>query len=288
MIGIVGVGTIGGAIARCLLAQGQSVAIFDTNQVALDQLALQGAKPCLSPLNVADQCATLIASLPSASASEAVAFGPLGIARGSKIETLIETSTMSPALSASLGDRLKAFGIDMLEAPISGSPKSAEAGQVTSMLAGSSELVARTEPIIRSYSRNIFHVGEGYGSAQRAKIINNALCILNIISTFQCLSVAQEAEINLRSLNNILNVSSGRNFATTDLLPRSLFNETPAVTGKISIIIKDLKLFLDAISTKEIPLSVRDRIIETIEILGPHADLDVADGMGRLFGIRGA
>src|SRR4051812_11927091 len=117
-VGIIGVGNMGGAMARRLLDMGVKVTACDRNTALLCALAEEGAIAAPSPKDVADHCRIVIGCLPSPEASTDVALGARGVVHGTAIEVYVETSTIGRAAIELIAQNLQEQGIGCIDCPI--------------------------------------------------------------------------------------------------------------------------------------------------------------------------
>ena len=127
-IGFVGVGRMGGRMARRLLDAGYALTVFDTTEAAVAPLAAAGARRADSPAAVASAAEIVLASLPTPPVVEAVALGPKGISEGSRVKIFVDMSTTGATYAKRVAEGLAAKGIMAVDAPVSGGITGAERG----------------------------------------------------------------------------------------------------------------------------------------------------------------
>lgn len=239
-IGFVGTGAMGGGMAHCLLKAGFPLTVYDVDPAAVAALKQEGAAVAADPQGVADAAAIVFACLPSQAVSRDVAGQ---VARGRAVKLYIECSTIGTATMAAVEDQVKATGIGLLDAPISGGPQAARAGTLSTILSGAAAEIERALPAIRSFAPHVFVIGDRPGQAQIAKLINNLLSSASKVVTFEGMAMAIKAGLDPQRVNEFINVSTGRNMATMDAFPSRLLQLFRA-RGKKSIGTKDTELFI--------------------------------------------
>jgi 3-hydroxyisobutyrate dehydrogenase-like beta-hydroxyacid dehydrogenase len=247
-LGFIGVGNMGGRMARYMMSKGYAVTAYDTSAACMQRMVKAGAKGAASPREVADDAEIVIACLPSFAACLEVALGENGIAGGKAARIYVESSTIGPAAVIELAEKLEQHRIAVLDAPISGGTQGAEDGTLTSIVSGANETVQEVRSVLSDLARNIFVVGDRPGLAQACKLVNNALSLTAMMLTSEALVAGVAAGLDARTMIDVINVSTGRNSATLDKFPRLLgrtgASGEPAQNG-LSHNLKDMELYLE-------------------------------------------
>lgn len=241
-VGFIGLGRMGGPMARRIHGAGFPIIVYDIVEPALEPFRALGVPIASSQLDLANNAEIVIACLPSPEVSVATALGDGGIAKGSAIEVYMETSTLGPDYMGQIAEGLAPTGIACLDAPISGGIPGATSGTLSVVTAGDPAAFARVRPIIAAYARHIFHVADKPGPAQMAKLINNMLSTSGTIAAFEGMVVGAKAGLDVEELLAFINVSTGRNVATMQKIPDNIF--TRKFGGKVQTGLKDVGLFL--------------------------------------------
>ncbi|MDP9483022.1 MAG: NAD(P)-binding domain-containing protein, partial [Chloroflexota bacterium] len=179
-VGIIGLGIMGGAIARNLLAQGTSVVGHDLDDDRRMSFAAAGGSLATSPREVAARADIVLLLLPSAAALTAVTDGPDGLAlAGRPGLVVVEMSTLALVDKDRLRERLEPLGTAVLDCPISGTGVQAEDGDIVVYASGDEAAVERSRAILRLASRDVVHVGS-FGSGSRMKYLANHLVAVHV------------------------------------------------------------------------------------------------------------
>lgn len=174
-IGWIGFGKMGAPMCARLRMAGHAVMAFDPRPDAAAQMQAIGVEPTVSPQALIARCRTIFASLPNDRALAAAIDGPDGIAAGLEPRHLIiETSTVSPAASASAAAAVEKRGAAFLRAPVSGSTATAEAGVLSVLASGPRAAFDRAEPLLAAFSGKRFYLGPGE-EARYLKLVLNTM-----------------------------------------------------------------------------------------------------------------
>jgi 2-hydroxy-3-oxopropionate reductase len=175
LIGFLGLGVMGGPMARNLLAAGHQVLAWNRSPEPLAELVEAGARGADGPAAVAAEADVVISIVSDDAALREVLGGPGGaIAAARPGSLVIDMSTVSPALARELAAAAGARGIDFLDAPVSGGDVGARQGTLSIMVGGSAAAVERARPIFEVLGSRVNHVGAA-GAGQVAKACNQVL-----------------------------------------------------------------------------------------------------------------
>ena len=238
-VGVVGLGNMGGRIARRLVDGGEDVVGFDLDAA---RAADAGARAAASPSEVASAADVVLLSLPDSPAIEAVIDALEDDLREGQV--VVDLSTAAPASTIAIHERLAARGVAYLDAGISGGAAGAEAGTLTIMAGGEAEALDAVRPVLAHFAATVHHMGAS-GSGHVAKLINNFLNAVSLAATAEAMVAGRKAGLDLRQLLEVINASSGVNFATLNRFPRIV--EGDYLEGGLTsdLMAKDVMLYLD-------------------------------------------
>ena len=170
-VAVIGLGAMGGRIARRFLAAGHDVVVWNRSPARADELVELGASAAATPAEAAGRSEAVATMLSDPAALAEVSEGPAGVAAGAGASTtILEMSTVGPAavtrLAAELGP-----GTGLLDAPVLGSLTEAEAGSLRIFVGGADELVERWTPLLSALG-SPRHVGP-LGAGAAAKLVAN-------------------------------------------------------------------------------------------------------------------
>lgn len=173
---IIGVGTMGSAIAGRLIDEGYEVTLCNRTPERCAPLVARGARLAGTPREAASHAELVLLSLNGADIVETVVFGPNGIADvASAAKLLVDFSSVDPRRTREMAARLRAAsGMGWVDAPLSGGAGAASQGTMTLMLGGEAEDVARATPLFENLSSHFTHLGPS-GAGQTVKLINQIL-----------------------------------------------------------------------------------------------------------------
>src|SRR5436190_14329516 len=160
-VAFLGLGIMGEPMAANLVRAGFEVIVWNRTEAKARAFAgTYGARPEPSPAAAAEHADVTITMVPDGPEVEEVLFGDRGAAAGMRRGSLaVDMSTIAPAVSASIGERLAADGIGFLDAPVTGSRPRAEDGTLTILAGGSETDFARGRPVLDAMGKLIVHLG---------------------------------------------------------------------------------------------------------------------------------
>ncbi len=248
-VGVIGIGAMGMGVAKRLLSQGWTVWVRDIRPEAEEEARAAGARVAATPAELASHCDAVITLVVDDAQTEAVVFGPDGVASGARPGTvLIVTSTLPPGWAAGAAPRLRERAIDLIDAPCSGGPAKARSGEMSMMLAARHNALQHCERLLQTISGNRFVVSEKHGDAAKAKLVNNMVAGINLVAACEAFVLGLKLGLEPQQLFDLVQASSGGSWIFSDRMPRVLRNDY-AARARLDILKKDLSLLLDV--TKE-------------------------------------
>lgn len=215
-IGFIGVGNMGGPMARNLMKAGHQVTAFDIIPAALDAVVQSGAARAASAAEAAKGADFVITMLPAGKHVRDAWLGAGGIAKAIAPHAhLIDCSTIDVATAREVA---AAVSRPMLDAPVSGGVMGAEAGTLTFMVGGPEDAFSTCEPILKAMGRNILRCGDT-GAGQAAKLCNNMTLAATMIVTCEAFVMAEKLGLSHDALFKVLSTSSAQSWAVTTYCP---------------------------------------------------------------------
>jgi 3-hydroxyisobutyrate dehydrogenase len=239
-VGFIGLGKMGGPMAGRLLARGHALVVHDAAPAAAEPLLARGAKWAPSPAAVAREVRTIITIVPSSREVRALTQGPGGL-----LETiqpgalLVEMTSADPSVTRELAARVAERGASLIDAPVSGGVRGAEAGTLAIMVGGDAALLTRARPLLEVLGDKIFHAGP-VGAGHAIKLVNNACSAAALAMTVEAVAVAVKAGLDPARAVEIIQASSGRSNATETKFPRFILNGRFDAGFAIRLMAKDL------------------------------------------------
>jgi len=202
-VGFIGLGTMGGPMARNVLSKGHRLVVYDTHAPAVQALVDAGAAAAATPRDVASASEIVITMLPDAPDVERVALGPAGIVEGiRKGAVYVDMSTIDPATTRKVGAAMAARGAAMIDSPVGKTADAAVSGTLTLMVGGPADVVARVRPVLDCMGTDFFHCGD-LGAGQTVKLINNLLATCIAEATFEGLVTGIKAGLSLDTMVSV-------------------------------------------------------------------------------------
>jgi 3-hydroxyisobutyrate dehydrogenase len=240
--GMIGLGNMGGRIARRIRDAAMPIRGFDVSE---EQAATAGVAGEASIGALARAADVVFLSLPDSSVIESVVFDDGGLASTlGQGQIVVDLSTAAPSSSVRIHDRLAETGAAFLDAGISGGAAAAEQGTLTLMVGGDAAALERVRPILATFSTGVHHMGAP-GSGHTAKVLNNFLNGVSLAATAEVMVAAKSAGLDLAQFLEVVNASSGVNFATLNRFPRIV--EGDYLEGGLTnrLMAKDIRLYLE-------------------------------------------
>ena len=266
IIAFIGLGNMGGGMAANLARAGHTVRAFDLAEAALERAAANGCATFTSAAEAATGAEAVVSMLPNGAIVRAVYTGEVfGAAAPGAL--LIDCSTIDVATAREVAGLAEAQGHAMVDAPVSGGIGGANAGTLTFMVGGTDEAFARAEPILKAMGKAVIHAG-GPGAGQAAKICNNMILGGTMIVTCEAFALAEKLGLDLQTFYDISSVSSGQSWSMTSYCPvPGVGPQSPADNGyqggfAAALMLKDLKLAMEAGTATGVPLAIGGRAAE--------------------------
>ena len=252
-IGLIGVGNIGQHFAARILAAGRQLVVFDLNQEAQTRCEDKGAEIADSVVDLASKVECVLMCLPMPAAVKAVASQAL---QGNTVRHLVDLSTTGPSLTKEVADMLSSTGISFVSAPVSGGIVAAQHGTLAVMAAGDQASFHAIEPILKMIGKNIFYLGADPTMGQTMKIINNTLYATSMLASCEALVYGVKAGLDPKTMLDVVNVSSGRSYATMERIPSAALDRSFPVRFTTELLHKDIKMCLEEAEKIGAPMMV--------------------------------
>jgi 3-hydroxyisobutyrate dehydrogenase len=280
-IAFIGVGNMGGPMARNLLRAGNSVAAFDLSPAILEPVIAAGATHASSAAEAAKNADVVISMLPAGQHVRAVYLENGVLAHAKSGALLIDCSTIDIDSARAVHGASETAGFAFLDAPVSGGVGGAEAGTLTFMCGGSERAFDRARPILEQMGKRIVLAG-GAGAGQAAKICNNMLLAISMIGTCEAFVLAEKLGLDAQKLFDISSTSSGQCWSLTTYcpapgpVPTAPSNRNYQGGFAAGLMLKDLKLAQAAAQSSgaTTPLGAEAAQLYSLFSAKGHAGLD--------------
>jgi 3-hydroxyisobutyrate dehydrogenase len=246
-IAFIGVGNMGGPMARNLLKAGHAVTAFDLSASILDPVVKAGASAATSANDAVKNAEVVVTMLPAGQHVRSVYLDDGVLAAARKGTLLIDSSTIDIDSARAVHAAAEKAGFEFLDAPVSGGVGGAESGTLTFMCGGSEAAFARAKPVLEKMGKRIVLAG-GAGAGQAAKICNNMLLAISMIGTCEAFVLAEKLGLDAQKLFEIASTSSGQCWSLTTYcpvpgpVPTAPSNRDYTGGFATALMLKDLKL----------------------------------------------
>ena len=247
-IGFIGVGNMGGPMARNLVGAGHSLKVFDLDEEKVNFIVQAGAEAARSLADAVKGVEAVITMLPAGRHVREVYGADDGVLAAADAGTLlIDCSTIDVESARAVHGQAEEKGFAMLDAPVSGGVAGAEAASLTFMCGGSEAAFAAAKPYLDKMGRNVVHAGPA-GNGQVAKICNNMILGAAMIVTGEAFVMAEKLGLEAQKLFDIVSTSSGQTWAMTSYcpvpgpVPASPANRDYKPGFTVAMMAKDLRL----------------------------------------------
>lgn len=274
-IGFIGLGAMGGHMARHLRAAGWPLHVFDTDTAAVGRAVAQGAIAHDSATGVADAADAVIVCLPTPEVVRLVVLGDGGLLRGRRMRIYADCSTTGPTVAREIAAAFAPAQIAALDAPLAGGVAGAEAGTLSVMVAGAHWAAQAMAPVFGTFGRNVVHVGEGVGQGQVLKLVNNMIVGANLVSATEAVLFGLRAGIAADVVLDMLNASTARSFVTEEILTKRILDGRYEFGFRLDLMRKDLRLAVadaDALGAPMLVNALVRQIYEMAAAEGPTTE----------------
>jgi L-threonate 2-dehydrogenase len=245
-VGIVGVGNMGGGMARNLLVRGWPVAVNDIDTGKMRILEGFGALALVNPAQAAIDSVVTIICVVTAEQTRDVLFGASGVAQAMRLgRTVMLCPTMAPQDTEAIAKELHALGLHTLDAPMSGGPARAADGSMSLMVACADHVFARHEGLLNALSSKLFRVSERVGDGARTKLVNNLAGGINLVAAAEVLVMAQKMGLDVSKTLDVIEQSSGQSWVGSDRMRRAIAGDY-APRAHMTLLEKDTRLAVEA------------------------------------------
>ena len=253
-IGVIGLGQMGGPMARRLLGAGYRVTVYDVSPAAVEALQAAGAQAAASVAGVAAAAEVVLLSLPSPHVVTEVVAGSDGLCATGGPACVIDVSTTGLMASQQAAASLAKAGIDFIDAPVSGGARGAAGGTLTVMVAAPQAVFDRYRHLFDPLARRVFYIGDGPGQAQVMKLVNNMISAAAMVATTEGIVLGAKAGLDPKLMLDVLNASTGRNSHTEDKFPNYVIPRTFNFGFTIGLLRKDVQLGLEVAKSLDVPV----------------------------------
>jgi 3-hydroxyisobutyrate dehydrogenase len=250
-VGVIGLGSMGGGMARAAARAGLQVRGYDVRPTNIDGVTTAG-----SATNAAKDADVLLVMVVNASQLEAALFGDGGALAALPEGGVVVASATVPAADAErIGRRVEEAGRLYLDAPVSGGAAKAADGELTFMASGSDEAFAKAGPLLDACAAKVFRLGPKIGVGSTVKTVHQLLAGVHIAAAAEAMALGVRAGADARELFDVICNAAGRSWMFENRVPHMLDRDfTPR--SAVEIFVKDLGLVLDTGRHLRFPLPI--------------------------------
>lgn len=243
-VGYIGLGRMGKPMAHNILEAGFPLVVHNRSQQAVKEMTIQGARSAGSPAEVAAQVDVVFTNLPDSPDVEQVVMGPGGIIEGAHSGLIfVDNSSIKPATSRYIAEKLSEKGVQCLDAPVSGGDIGAQQGTLTIMVGGPQEALEKVMPILQALGKTVTHIG-GPGTGQIAKAANQIMAAAQMVAMGELIILAQKAGADPGKVIQAIRGGAAQCWTLDTKSPRLLVgNRQPGFRASLQA--KDLAIILE-------------------------------------------
>jgi 3-hydroxyisobutyrate dehydrogenase-like beta-hydroxyacid dehydrogenase len=260
-VGWIGLGEMGVPMSVNLVRAGHVVIGYDLNPDALAAAAGGGVRPAESLAGLVADADVLITMVRTGAQTEALLFGEGGlVALGARDRDVIVMSTMDPETIERLAEAGAEAGLTLIDAPVSGGVRGAEAATLSIMASGPPDALDRAAPVLEVLGAQIHRVGDRVGAGQAAKLANQVMMAAAIAGSYEGLALARSYGVADEKVIAAVGGGTGASWplAHWDWM-RSLWEDYEP-DNALDILEKDLRAVLAAIAGRDVEMPVTDAV----------------------------
>lgn len=271
-VALLGLGTMGAGMAANLLKAGFSLTVYNRTAAKAQTLIKAGARFASTPAEAAKDASVIISMLSDDAASREVWLGSGGALEATrKGAILIESSTVSSAWITELAEAASQRGVELLDAPVTGSRMQAEAGQLSFLAGGSDTTLEKARPVLGAMSKEIVHLGP-VGSGARMKLINNFLCGVQVASLAEGLTWIERSGLDREKALTVLK-SGAPGSPLLGAISARMVSQNYAVNFLLTLMSKDLLYAQNEAARNNVDLKTAESARSLFEVA-------IAQGLG--------
>ncbi|MFL9942363.1 NAD(P)-dependent oxidoreductase [Paraburkholderia graminis] len=281
-VGYIGLGAMGGALARHLIGK-FPLSVFDLNKKAVDSFVELGAAAAATPAELARNSDLILLCLPRSSDVHAVLFGPDGVAQGlSAGKIVIDQTSGVPAETRAFARQLEQTDVSVFDAPVSGAMATAIAGTISIIASGPRDAFERALPVLQSISPNVFHCGERVGNGQTMKTVNNMMNVSCRLATLEIVAMGRKLGLPLELMTQAINATTARNYTSQGMLP-AIAEGRQSTKFWLALQVKDIHQAISLAAGQKVPMPIGGAARSLLQIglnsLGKDAQLEQMIGI---------
>jgi 3-hydroxyisobutyrate dehydrogenase len=235
---------MGGPMALNILKAGHEVTVHNRSREKEEPLAQAGAQRAASPQEAAAGAEVVVTCVSDTPDVESIIFGESGVVHGAQSGSIVvDMSTISPIATRRMAEALKAKGIKMLDAPVSGGSEGAQNGTLTIMVGGEAADFEKVMPVLEAMGKTITHVGP-IGAGQITKAINQIIISGTYLTVAEGLTLGLKAGLDMPKIVRALSGGAANSWVLSNRANNMINNSYP-LGFRVKLHYKDLRIALD-------------------------------------------
>lgn len=243
-IGFIGVGMMGHGMAKNIVTKGYPLVVMGHRKRGpVEHLVSLGAREVTTAREVAAACDIVHLCVTGSPQVEALMRGADGLLAGARPGAsliVIDCSTSNPVSTLALAAEAQAHGVTFVDAPLSRTPKEAEAGTLDTMVGADAATFARIEPVLRCWAGNVVHLGS-VGLGHKMKLINNFVAMGYAALFAEALAISRKAGLSIAQFHSVIGAGRMRSPFYDTFMQWSLAHDENAHRFTISNAHKDMR-----------------------------------------------
>ena len=252
-VGFIGLGIMGSAMAMNIHKAGFPLIVYNRTRSKTEPFTKLNIPVADSPREVAEKSDVVIDMVTDAPDVEEVLLGPNGVVHGAHPGLIvIDMSTNSPEHARYFARELSKYGIEFLDAPVTGGDIGARQGTLTIMVGGKYEVFQRVKPILEAMGKTIIYAGE-VGNGQMLKLLNQIVVGIDMLAVAEAMALAKKAGIDMEKLFTVLSTGAANSFTVQYYMPKMMRGDfEPGF--RAAHLKKDLRYALETANKLNVPL----------------------------------
>ena len=265
-IAFIGLGIMGKPMAKNLIRAGHALRVYARRQAVLDEMAAAGATVCGSSVECVEGVDIVMTMLPNSPQVKSVMLEDDKLAKHMpRTAVFIDMTSINPVASREIASALSEYGIDMLDAPVSGGEPKAIDGTLSFMVGGRQDLFDRFKPVLEAMGSSVVRCGE-VGAGNVAKLCNQTVVAVNIAALAEALQLGQMCGVEPQKIYAAIRGGLAGSTAMDAKAPMMMEQDfTPGF--RIDLHIKDLTNVVEAARTVDAPIPLTQQVLEMMKVL---------------------
>lgn len=274
MIGFVGLGAMGGPMARNIILAKHPVVVYDIDSKKIAQFAALGADVAAGPADVARRAHVMISMVDTTAQAEEVIVGSGGFIEGAQPgDVVVSMSTIDPGAVRKMQEKLGARDIEIIDAPVTGMIQGAEQGTLKAYVGGEASSLEKCRPALSAMTSEIRHIGS-IGQGIVMKLVNNVLAQAGRILVVEAMVMGAKAGIDPQTIIEVISKTTGNSVVFQHAAPRLLSRDFSGI--RMDITIKDLELETQVAKAMNVPMFMAN-VAQQVYMMGKAAGLGDQD-----------